>query len=153
MGKTLLETADLIQEMHRGIEGVKKAPYLKEYPRGELNSMDFPLVLVYPETAQWSNPFGMGCKSERRSWRVVCIIASPNEGVMFEALEKAVKLIDEIGKTYNDASNTIMTESDGNLLIEITDEFPNDSGFDDELVHADTIYYGFTFNLLVWRKA
>ena len=153
MAKTLIEAANILQEMHRGIEGIESAPYLNEYPRGELNRMDLPMVLCYPGPANWRNPFGMGCTSEARTWNVIVITADPQQGIGFETLEESLKLIDVMGKNYNDSSNDVATLSDGDMLLVVNQDYPRDSGFDDEIILGDTVYYGFTFEILVWRKA
>jgi len=151
MGKGLEETVDILQELHREVDGIAWAPYLKQYPTGEIARSDMPCVMTIPQTGVWGvRQLGLGCVADDRVYRVVVITADTGTGIETEYFSEPCRLIDEFGRLYN--SKSIATAGGGDLTIRLDGELPLDTGLDDEIVHADTRYYGFQFTIRIWRK-
>ena len=148
---SLEDAVNLLQEQHETIDEVVYAPRLHEYNRGTMHRPDLPAVFVIPRDGQWSNPMGIGCRSEDRLWEITVLVADTQTGVETEFFPIVTKLIDAFGELYNGTS--INTASGGDLYVVVDDESPSDTGIDDDISYADTPYYGFQFTVRIWRKA
>lgn len=153
MGYTLEETVNFLQEKHRDLEGVQWSPYLAEYPRGEIARSNMPCVLTIPEVGTWGGglrTIGMNCDKDDRIYRVVVITSDTGSGIGTDFFSEVCRLIDTFGAFYN--TNSIQSASGGDLTMMLTSETPIDSGIDEEIIHADTRYYGFQFTIRIVRK-
>lgn len=151
MGISLTDTVNLLQKWHGNVSGIEHAPRLDEYPRGELARSDLPCVLVFPQEGIMNNKFGIGCRSEERDYNIMVLVADTGTGIQTDWLPEITRLIDEFHELYN--GNSISNDSSGNLHVEIGENAPEDTGVNDEIIFADTQYFGFQLTVRIWRKA
>ncbi|KPL90760.1 hypothetical protein [Herpetosiphon geysericola] len=109
-----VDTINAMQEIHRGITGVKTAPDVANYP-AQLNQVDCPMVLVWPGDATWTRETINESDDTRSIYTVTVFVAPAATGMRGELIVKALDCADALREYYqSDDGQTL------NGFVEIT---------------------------------
>lgn len=143
---TVTEIVAALQELHEDISGVASAP--TEMP-GNLDQVDLPVALVWPEACAW-DPQAIGLKRQERTYVVRVFVQPVGQGIMGPdaGYQDCMTLLEAFGQAYLDDLTL------GNVvecISGIEDSGVSGGGF--ELGWGNVPYWGFVFRVTIVEKS
>jgi hypothetical protein len=152
-------TIDLIQAVNRTVTGARTVPTFDRYPL-TADSVRLPLVLTWPEGAQWSRQHFGGKKREDRVYVIMVFVKAVGQGELPARSTEAVTLLDAFRDVWTalDAvgyPTALQNPAAGNDDVQVTLEWPGDYPQDTgvgvlpALAVGGTSYTGFEIRIKV----
>lgn len=145
---------ELLQKQNKTVAGINVAPLsVNDYPYGEVNGADMPIVLTVPGPGEWRHE-GFGLKRHDRAYRILVIVGSINDGIDNEVMATGIDLLQRFGELYVNDNTQMLKGSNPQITLKATNEAIQDTGFGDDsiVIYADSPYRGFEFTVGVYEK-
>lgn len=149
----LIRMGELLQELHASVDGVVSAPTLySDYPTGEINSVDLPMVIAVPSDGGWDMWDMSAQDTQIRKFDVKLFTATHDQGLDGEALETTIRIMQRLGQAYTRRSAQQLQSSPSQILINVQDAPVTDTGVTALVTWQDNAYWGCEFLVTLYEK-